>query len=176
VHLFATGTRKPLPFAPFFLSAAFFFFLFVFRSRVSHESLHRSSSRASDFFSLSLACPVAARAVRLSVRTQYAVGLCLVLLSLSARGSVRSEWGDFFPVSFCVSLETTFCLEVSWGNYRKTMYCMQASSETIDSSFVWESQNLWEELVDTNPIIHLSVLQVFLRFEDGWWTRTGPRH
>jgi hypothetical protein len=47
--------------------------------------------------SLSLACLVAARAVRPSFRTQYAVGLCLVLLSLSARGSVRSEWGDFFP-------------------------------------------------------------------------------
>jgi hypothetical protein len=39
-----------------------------------------------------------------------------------------------------------------WANSRKMMYCMQASSETIDSCCVWESQNLWEELVESNPI------------------------
>lgn len=60
---FVCNRDKESPFlSPLFLSAAFF--VFVFRSRVSHESLHRSSSRASDFFSLSRASLRRAPSVR----------------------------------------------------------------------------------------------------------------
>ncbi len=86
------------------------------------------------------------RACRPSFRTQYAVGLCLVLLS--ARCSVRSEWGLFSRLFLSRHHILPWSLS---ANCRKTMYCMQASSETIDSSCVWESQNLWEELVESNP-------------------------
>jgi hypothetical protein len=135
---------------PLFLSVAFFFFFLAFRSRVSHESLHRSSSRASDFFSLSRACPVAARAVRPSAHNTplgcvWYYCHCQLVVASGASGRTFSR--------LFLSLSRHHILPWSlWANCRKTIYCMQASSETIDSSWVWESQNLWEELVELNPI------------------------
>jgi hypothetical protein len=80
------------------------------------------------------------------------LSLSRVCLCGARRPSVRPHTIRRWVVSGTTLDTTFFCLWSLSANCRKTMYCMQASSETIDSSCVWESQNLWEELVEANPI------------------------
>ncbi len=106
VHLFATGTRKPLPFAPFSFGGLLLLLLRLSLARVARVSSPQQLScerfLLSLSFSLSLACPVAARAVRPSAHNTplgcvWYYCHCQLVVASGASGGTFSRL--FLPLS-----------------------------------------------------------------------------
>ncbi len=170
VHLFATGTRKPLPFAPFSFGGLLLLLLSLASvARVSSPQRQLSCERF--LLSISRVSRCGAPAVRPSAHNTPLGCVWYYCQLVVASGAS----GDFFPVSFCLSLDTTFCLEVSQQTAeRRCIVCRRLRKPL--TPLVFENLKICEKN-SLNQILHTSFrVAGVLRFEDGWWTRTGPRH